>query len=328
MSEDGDKDTSWRLFTSEDMIDGYKALKRRKKTARNVKKVCGLSVNNSEAPNSSRLSSTSLTSERLKSKSCKNKMSQERPLRTPFTDITNKLPRSKSKTNEDRDKAKAKYCTRGNAELKDWSRNLFEDEFSKKQTASAIVYDENCGMTFCSCFSYPDFAKRALSNNEEKKVSIMKKVTVAELKALGKTAVEAFFMLHVKFKSIDESMGWSYHACTSCEKETRNENPCPICESCNRYVSYPDRKFKMHFVAEDTTGQMQVVLVDREVRTLIGRRALDSAAEMKAGSTIPEAFFSTLNKEYSVVIQMREFNIVNNFHVYWATNICKGLLAF
>ena len=47
----------------------------------------------------------------------------------------------------------------------------------------------------------------------------------------------------------------------------------------------------MHFVAEDTTGQMQVVLVDREVRTLIGRRALDSAAEV---FTVCEFLFCAL----------------------------------
>ncbi|KAL1819488.1 hypothetical protein ACET3Z_014357 [Daucus carota] len=48
------------------------------------------------------------------------------------------------------------------------------------------------------------FARRALSNNKEKKLH---KVTVTDLKTLGKNDVEAFFMLHVKIKSIDESMG-------------------------------------------------------------------------------------------------------------------------
>ena len=82
----------------------------------------------------------------------------------------------------------------------------------------------------------------------------------------------------------------------------------------------------MHFVAEDSTGHIQVVLADREVRTLIGRRALDLAKEvftvcsivfsgffsnltvymkqMKADSSMPEALLSILNKEYSLVIQM------------------------
>ena len=50
-------------------------------------------------------------------------------------------------------------------------------------------------------------------------------------------------MLHVTIKSIDPTFGLFYNACTSCEKETKMENPCPICESCNRYVPYPDQKY-------------------------------------------------------------------------------------
>ena len=87
--------------------------------------------------------------ENIKSTSCKNKLRQKTPLRTPFTDITNKIPR----TNDDRDKAKAKYKMRGNARLKYLGRNLLDDELSKNQTASAIVDDENCGMTSLLYFS-------------------------------------------------------------------------------------------------------------------------------------------------------------------------------
>ena len=52
----------------------------------------------------------------------------------------------------------------------------------------------------------------------------------------------------------------------------------------------------MHFVAEDSTGQIQVVLADREVRTIIGRRALDLAAEVLTVSVhFFCAFFLVLN---------------------------------
>ena len=40
-----------------------------------------------------------------------------------------------------------------------------------------------------------------------------------------------------------------------------------------------------------------------------------------------EALLSILNKEYSLVIHMREISIVNNFTVYWATNIGKGFVG-
>ncbi|XP_063936661.1 uncharacterized protein LOC108192486 [Daucus carota subsp. sativus] len=85
-----------------------------------------------------------------------------------------------------------------------------------------------------------EFAKKALGKNNVKTIH---KINVDELKKLGKNAIEGLFMLHVTIKSYDPTFGWFYNACTSCEKETKMENPCPICESCNRYVPYPDQKY-------------------------------------------------------------------------------------
>ena len=47
---------------------------------------------------------------------------------------------------------------------------------------------------------------------------------------------------------------------------------------------------------------------------------------MKDANAIPESFLTTLNKEYSVVIQIREYNVAHSFNVYWATNICTGFV--
>ncbi|KAL1823640.1 hypothetical protein ACET3Z_010418 [Daucus carota] len=64
--QDGDEDRSWRLLSSEDMIYGYKALKRRK-TTRSVRRGHGFSnaetekvvFNTPEAPTTSNMSSDS-----------------------------------------------------------------------------------------------------------------------------------------------------------------------------------------------------------------------------------------------------------------------------
>ena len=49
-------------------------------------------------------------------------------------------------------------------------------------------------------------------------------------------------MAHVKITKIDETFSWFYNACTSCDMEVTVGNPCPICEACNRYVPYPQKK--------------------------------------------------------------------------------------
>ncbi|KAL1831004.1 hypothetical protein ACET3Z_000655 [Daucus carota] len=169
-----------------------------------------------------------------------------------------------------------------------------------------------------------EFAKKALGKNNVKTIH---KINVDELKKLGKNAIEGLFMLHVTIKSIDPTFGWFYNACTSCEKETKMENPCPICESCNRYVPYPDQKFRFHVIAEDMTGKVQVVLGHREARTIIRKRCLHLADEMFTEEGLSKTLLSIVDKDYSLVIQVREMNVVNNFNVYRANNICKGFVG-
>ncbi|WOH14599.1 hypothetical protein DCAR_0934119 [Daucus carota subsp. sativus] len=137
-----------------------------------------------------------------------------------------------------------------------------------------------------------EFAKKALGKNN---VKTIQKINVDELKKLGKNAIE----------------------------------------SCNRYVPYPDQKFRFHVIAEDMTGKVQVVLGDMEARTIIGKRCLHLADECLTESNIqmfteeglPKTLLSIVDKDYSLVIQVREMNVVNNFNVYWANNICKGFVG-
>ena len=47
-------------------------------------------------------------------------------------------------------KSKAKRKNWADAPLNVWSRNLFQEEFSQPQSNPTVVYDEDCGMLFCS----------------------------------------------------------------------------------------------------------------------------------------------------------------------------------
>ncbi|KAL1804946.1 hypothetical protein ACET3Z_028014 [Daucus carota] len=169
----------------------------------------------------------------------------------------------------------------------------------------------------------PEFAKKVLGKPKPKQMAMS---TVSNLTKLGKEDIEGLFMLHVKIIKLDESLKWFYNACTSCDKETKIENLCPVCENCNRFVPYPQKKFRIHVVAEDKSGQMQVVLGDREVRTVIGRRASDLADEIFNVQGIPKCLLAIVDKDYSLVIQIKEINIVKSFKFYWATNICRGFV--
>ncbi|WOH01103.1 hypothetical protein DCAR_0520484 [Daucus carota subsp. sativus] len=171
--------------------------------------------------------------------------------------------------------------------------------------------------------SNPDFASRALGEKKKRK---MQHITIENIKKLGKEAVEGFYMAHVKLLRIDQLRPWFYYACTSCDKEPTMLKPCPVCESCNRYVPYPETKFRLHVEVGDTSGTLQVILPDREVRTMIGKRASDLVNEFTDVKTLPPSLAAIIDKDYSLVVQISEVNIHNGFQIYWATNICKGFV--
>nr|XP_017246302.1 PREDICTED: uncharacterized protein LOC108217905 [Daucus carota subsp. sativus] len=259
-----DEDNSWRLFTSEDMVQGYKALKRRKK-ARIVKNHAdfqftetlgeanissvrgrkkhqlnspsagmihkidelGSSAVDMDIPNAtpkSTITSVRETSTRhvnspftgvldnaemlrsiavdmdipsatpkstitslhetWRSESCNSKFQRhDRSSRTPFADITNTVQRNTSHNNNDRvkgkgkktemesnngiDKGKGKSVNLEDATLKEWSRNLFEEEFSTNPSRDSVLYDENLEETRCEPQILSDDSETDLENSHE-----------------------------------------------------------------------------------------------------------------------------------------------------------------
>ncbi|WOH11839.1 hypothetical protein DCAR_0831335 [Daucus carota subsp. sativus] len=53
----------------------------------------------------------------------------------------------------------------------------------------------------------------------------------------------------------DDNMNWGYDACTDCGRETKMKNPCPLCESCNRFVPYPDKETSAKVIFYDEMAQ-------------------------------------------------------------------------
>uniref|UniRef100_A0A161XWU3 Uncharacterized protein n=1 Tax=Daucus carota subsp. sativus TaxID=79200 RepID=A0A161XWU3_DAUCS len=92
--------------------------------------------------------------------SCKTSLGEHnRPLRTTFADITNTLDRNVAHTRKgrvkekskaaslesrnSREKGRAKESNWEHAPLKDWSRNLFAEEFSTNKSTNSVLYDED-----------------------------------------------------------------------------------------------------------------------------------------------------------------------------------------
>ncbi|KAL1802195.1 hypothetical protein ACET3Z_030842 [Daucus carota] len=115
---------------------------------------------------------------------------------------------------------------------------------------------------------------------------------------------------------------------SGCWKEIKLENSIPVCEPCNRFVPYPEIRYRISVKAEDATGEVQVILGDREVRTLILKRARQLLEEHAGSGDMPQCLKTLAGKDYSVVLNIKEMNISKSFHVYWASNICNGFIRW
>ncbi|XP_017250901.2 uncharacterized protein LOC108221541 [Daucus carota subsp. sativus] len=67
----------------------------------------------------------------------------DRPLRTPLSDITNNLSRNLSNTSANRGKVKIKPSNFQPQSLEPFTRNLFDEEFSRTPTTDKVIYDED-----------------------------------------------------------------------------------------------------------------------------------------------------------------------------------------
>ncbi|KAL1807767.1 hypothetical protein ACET3Z_024757 [Daucus carota] len=120
-------------------------------------------------------------------------------------------------------------------------------------------------------------------------------------------------------------LNYKHHSVTHLRKMLANEDFAK--KALGKKKRKECRRFKFHVIAQDMTGQVQVVLGDREARTVVGKRCSDIADEVSSEDALPKSLLSIVDKDYSIVIQLREMNVVNNFNVYWASNICHGFVG-
>ncbi|KAL8109965.1 hypothetical protein AgCh_025899 [Apium graveolens] len=78
-----------------------------------------------------------------------------------------------------------------------------------------------------------------------------------------------------------------------------------------RSVEEKEEWFNISVAASDESGGIQVVLGDQQIRTILGKRVAQVVKEGK----------------YTMKLIIKEVNVLNKIHIYWATNICKDFVA-
>ncbi|KAK1395389.1 hypothetical protein POM88_014445 [Heracleum sosnowskyi] len=143
------------------------------------------------------------------------------------------------------------------------------------------------------------------------------------MKNLDKDYIESEVLIHANIRSVEDTGRWYWNACPGCYNETEIINQELFCSKCNKRVPSPDKKFKISVLASDKTGEVQVILGDREVRTLVGKRVHQIIKE-NGDDIFPQIVKDIANQHYTLKIRLKEMNIVDHIQVYSTTNIFHG----
>ncbi|XP_063950753.1 uncharacterized protein LOC135153036 [Daucus carota subsp. sativus] len=169
--------------------------------------------------------------------------------------------------------------------------------------------------------SEPEFAKAVRSTNPTRKAELL---TIEAIKALGPDFIQRQVLAHVNIIQVDENQIWNIMVCTSCDLELEAKGVLYICSACQRIVPYPEIRFRLVVLASDLSGTIQVVLHDREIRQLIGKRARQVVQENSVTGKFPQCFQLMAMKPYTIKLTLNEANLVMKSILYFATNICHG----
>ncbi|KAL1811212.1 hypothetical protein ACET3Z_021277 [Daucus carota] len=145
--------------------------------------------------------------------------------------------------------------------------------------------------------------------------------SIDSIHTLGKEYIETEVITHVKFVAVDESVPWYRNVCTTCWNEVHINNDQFLCSLCNRIIPNADKKFQLAVMACDNSGELQILLKDRQVKTIIRKRVFDID---QPTTTFTQILKDLLNQNYTVKILISDVNVLKDVKLYLATNICKG----
>ncbi|KAK1363371.1 hypothetical protein POM88_038932 [Heracleum sosnowskyi] len=167
----------------------------------------------------------------------------------------------------------------------------------------------------------PNFYKHNQSAKTKKKVQLL---TIGEIKKLQNDSTESEVITHATIRYVDDKGNWYYHICTGYKEQIQSIRGDFICSKCNRRIPQPEKKFRISIIGSDESGCIEIHLEDREVHTLLGKRAETMYKEQMGDQTFPKLLKNLEKTDITVKIFAKDGNIRNKESVYYANNNCKG----
>lgn len=179
-----------------------------------------------------------------------------------------------------------------------------------------LNYDHHSVHQLRKMFNQPNFTQ-----NFSTKRKTLKTCTIDEITKLGTQFTEEEVVCKATIKYVEETRNWTYGVCTSCYHDVQVEEGKNVCNNCPRVVPHPNMKFNISVVASDATGGLQIMLKDREIRSLLG---IDVESVEEKDKPFPKILNTIQGKDYTFKLQIKDKNINGSDKVFVATDIYLG----
>ncbi|KAK1368763.1 hypothetical protein POM88_034855 [Heracleum sosnowskyi] len=104
--------------------------------------------------------------------------------------------------------------------------------------------------------------------------------SVADIKKLPKEYAESKVRCQITVKKVEQKTNRYDYVCTSCGEEVDIVEGRYKCLKCVRNIPYPDKRFRLATMCNDTTGILAIVFPDDEIQRILGKNAFDVADEI------------------------------------------------
>ncbi|KAK1371082.1 hypothetical protein POM88_037174 [Heracleum sosnowskyi] len=145
--------------------------------------------------------------------------------------------------------------------------------------------------------------------------------TVADIKKLPKEYTESKVRCQITVKKVEQKTNWYDYVCTSYGEEVDIVEGRYKCLKCVRNIPYPDKRFRLATICNDTTGILAIVFPDDEIQRILGKNAFDVADEVGDDMTFPLVLKSFEKKELLVTLKIGERNLNKSSNIYTAIEL-------
>ncbi|WOG95337.1 hypothetical protein DCAR_0414652 [Daucus carota subsp. sativus] len=146
-------------------------------------------------------------------------------------------------------------------------------------------------------------------------------ISVEDIKKLTKDFIEKKVRCQITVKKVDEKSNWYDNVCSTCGVEVTTVDGRYRCVLCSRNVPFPDKRFRIATLCNDTTGLIAIVFPDDEIQRIIGKNAFELEDEVGDENKFPTLLKNFEKKDYVITLTISERNVNKISNIYTATDI-------